>query len=983
MRSAAALLFLVALWPAQSGYALNPKRSITQYTRTVWRQVDGLPQDTISAITQTKDGYLWLGTDEGLARFDGYEFHVFNQRKGDLPSNSIAALAAGQDGSLWIGTPNGLVRYQDKKFKHYSTMDGLPDNSITKTVVDHSGVVWVVAGAFLSQLEGGKFTNYAPGQDIPLAAVRGIFEDQSSVIWAVGYSGLARLKDGKFESVIGPSIMGSDVVTSVAADAHGNLWFGGSRGLRRRTPRGEVRVYDKRDGLPDAFIRSLWLDRDGNLWVGTNGGLSRLENDRFVALAKDGQPGQDWVRVIYEDREGNLWVGTNFGLNRFRDDLFTIYSRSEGMPSDAPTTVYQDRAGRIWIGFHDAGLAVMDGDDIRNYTTRNGLASNEIFSIREDNAGNLMVATREGLSRLQNGRFTNLSFKDPLGRHRVFDALEDRQGRLWLGVSGGLFEIRNNQAHTVIPGGPLLNGAIVVLYESRDGSLWGGTYGNGLWRLKDGHSQLFTTAHGLSSNQIRSLSEDNDGNLWIGTFGGGLNALVDGRFRHFNSQNGLLSDNVSHVEDDRNGSLWLSTTQGISKVRIHELRDFASGKTGSFSAVHFGVEDGLRSPQCAPGYPTSSGGTRSRDGRLWFPTSSGLAVLDPNTPKPKAMAPPVHLVDLIVNNNPLDFSRPAEVSPGEGQAQIRYTGIHLRAPEQLRFSYMLEGLDRDWVEAANTRVVNYNSLRPGNYRFVVRAGTASGPPTVTSYSFVLLPHFYETIWFGCLVVAAAAVGVVLAYRGRLRQMRGRFALVLQERARMARELHDTLAQGFVGISSQLDAVAMIMPDNAGPVHQHLEVARRMARHSLTEARRAVMDLRTSALDGRDLPDALNAEIKLWTTGSQLHLHVNVDGEFQNLPAQVEQNLLRIAQEAVSNVLKHANACNLWIYLTRQTGSIDLRVKDDGSGFVPPDGFAPQDGHFGLIGMRERAKCLRGELHITSRPGQGTTVEVSVPSYGRR
>lgn len=971
---------LVALTLAGPALALNPSRAISQYSRTVWTQEHGLPQDTVRAIAQTKDGYLWLGTDEGLAQFDGYDFVVFNKENGALPSNSVAALWAAQDGSLWIGTLGGLTRYRDGKFTTFTKNDGLSDTSINSITEDRSGAIWVVAGIFVNKYRDGKFTNYSPVEGMPIQALRTVYCGPDGSIYVAGFGGVVRLEGDRFVSVLGPL---GDIVVFLLQDRHRNLWVGGSFGLLMRSPDGKLRRYSVDDGLPDNYVRAVREDRDGNLWAATDGGLARLQNGRFVSAPLSSSHQREWVRCIFEDTEGNLWVGMSNGLNRLRDDLFSMYGESEGLPSDEPTTVYQDHSGRIWVGFHDRGLVQLaDGKPERIYTQKDGLPSNEIFSIRESREGDLLIAARGGPSRLHDGHFVNPVMNDPLNRRIAFDYLEDRSGRLWVASPAGVSELDRGRQRGVIPGGSQLNNDAVVLCETRDGSLWAGTYGEGLWRLeqKDGRDQLrlFTTADGLSSNQIRSLVEGTDGTLWIGTFGGGLDALRNGRFYHITVRDGLLSDNVSHIEDDGEGSLWLSTTRGICRIRKQEIWDFVNGKISKVQPVNYGVADGLRSAQCAPGYPTSRGGTRSGDGRLWFPTSRGLAVLDPTDHPPGAAAPRVHLLEVTVDGHPISTADSAKIAPGGGRMQFRYTGIYLSAPESVRYSYRLEGLDGEWVSSVSRRITNYNSLPHGRYRFTVRASIPNGPPSETSFAFELLPHFYETGWFRYFCAVLAAAGIWGLYNLRLRQIRERFSLVLEERGRLAREIHDTLAQGFVGISSQLDAVALTLNGRVDVARRHLELARKMVRHSLTEARRSVMDLRASALEGHDLPSALSEAANQWTAGSTVQIKVDVEGESRPLPEETEQHLLRIAQEAVTNAVKHAHASQVRIHLEMAGRSLSLRVADNGQGFEQDEAFSEVGGHFGLLGMRERAERLGGELHLHSEPGQGTEVAVTVP-----
>jgi len=961
---------------APGGWALDPQRSLTQYSRTVWTQADGLPQDTVRAITQTADGYLWLGTEEGLARFDGYEFTTFDKRDGDLPSNYITALAATSDGGLWIGTGAGLTEYRDKRFRTFTTRDGLPDDAIVGLYADHGGALWIVAGKWLSRFENGRFTNYAPDQrQLPVTAARAVVEDRRHQLWVGGMNGVGRFSAQGFTLAIGEAQLAGRFVTCLAAGADGTVWIGSSGGVLALTPEGVVRSYRTSEGLPDPMVRALWCDRSGFIWAGTNRGVARFNGHRFtVALAETGLVS---VRSIAGDREGNLWVGDNSGLSRLRDEVFTVYGRSEGWPSVNPTTAFQDRAGRVWVGFHESGLMLAAGAEQRVYTPRDGLPDNQIYSIRETRTGDLLIGTRNGLAVMHGDSFRVYRPEDRMHRFNVYDALEDNAGRIWLATPAGLERSDGGRFAIIQPGEPVPNALMVTLCVGQDGAVWAGTSGKGLWRVRGEERRLFTGADGLSNDSVRSIYQDPEGTLWIGTNGGGLNSFRDGRFVRYTEKDGLLSDNVVKIIDDGT-SFWLATTRGICRVPKSQLREFAAGQRKTLEPMNYGAADGLRSTQCAPEYPASAGGVRLRDTTIWFPTANGMAVYDPRAVPHTRIAPVVHVVEMTAGGTPVDLSRPARLAPGADRLQVRYTALHLSAPERVEYWYKLEGLDRDWWRAGSRRLCNYNSLPHGSYRFVVRALVPGAPPADASYAFVLLPHYYETAWFRILAVVLLGGLVWLGFRMRVRQIGSRFALVLEERARLAREIHDTLAQGFVGISSQLDAVAMSMPENGSPARQYLEMARRMARHSLTEARRSMMDLRASVLEDRDLAAALEAGARVWTAGQPVEVSVEAIGDRQPLPQEMEQQLLRIAQEAVANIVKHANASRIGIKLERESKSLRLRIVDNGRGFEERDAFATHGGHFGLIGMRERAERLGGELRLASQPGQGTEVEVSVP-----
>jgi len=960
-----------------STYALDARKALTQYSRTVWTQQQGLPQDTIRAITQTADGYLWLGTDEGLARFDGYEFVVFNRDHDNLPSNSITALAASRDGSLWIGTPNGLAQYRDNRFRSFTQKDGLPDNSIGFLFVDHAGTLWIVAGGNLSRLDGARFTNFQPERDIPMRAARAVTEDAAHTLLVAGNSAVAKLENGKFVSVFEPSTLVTDFPAGMQVDHHGNLWILGVRGLIQGLPDDTIRRYGAREGLSDSFgLHAIWEDHDRNLWVGTDNGVARLEGGRFETWnGSQGGP-RDSVLCIFEDREGNIWMGSNNGLTRFREDAFTVYGKDEGLPSDEPNAIFEDHAGTIWFGFLDRGLVPFTGRKPPVPGAGSTLPQDRVYSIRETKAGELLVSARDGLARLKDGHLRKFVPPDPQGRKRVYDALEGADGRIWLALPSGLGELQGDHFRTVIASGPvMLDSSFVTLESGQDGSVWAGTIRKGLWHVSATGNRLYTTADGLGSDQIRSLYRDRDGTLWIGTFGGGLSALSGGKFVTYTAKDGLLSDNISKVTDDGE-SLWLSTTRGICRVSKQQLRDFAEHRIKALQPVNYGVADGLRSAQSSP--EIGLGGGRHSDGSLWFATTRGAAVYEPGVPARTQPALTVGLTEMSADGRPMDWAGSPQIPPGNGRLEIRYSAIHLSAPEQIQYSYKLAELDSDWVQADGRRAVNYTSLGHGHYRFQVRAQLPGGPASEAAYEFDVLPHFYETGWFRMLGIALLAAIVWLGYQFRVRQVHSRYALLVEERARLAREVHDTLAQGFVGIASQLDVVEMSLPKDADPARGYLDLARRMARHSLTEARRSVMDLRAAALDDQDLGTALDSGARLWTEGSGIGVEVEVTGETSKLPEQTAHHVLRIAQEAVTNVIKHARASKITVKLHIEPRSLNLQVQDNGCGFERDDIFASTNGHFGLMGMQERAERLGGKLRLKSEAGKGSLVEVEVP-----
>jgi signal transduction histidine kinase/ligand-binding sensor domain-containing protein len=981
LRVCTLLVLLGTVYPA---IALDPHKALTQYSSSVWTQQQGLPQDTIRSITQTSDGYLWLGTDEGLARFDGYQFTIFNRDNGDLPSNSVTALAAGHDGSLWIGSRSGVTRYYEHRFRTYTRKDGLADDLVSALLVDHAGVLWIVAGGNLSRFDGSTFRNFMRERDVPMNSIRAVTEDRDHNIYVSGNSSVVKLVGGKFLNVFEPSALRADFPQALQVDRNGVLWVVGIRGLIERLPNGAIKRYGAREGLSDSFgLNTVAQDRDGTIWVGTNRGIARLEGAQFRARQAPDEPSA--VRCIFEDREGNLWIGSNNGLTRFRDDTLIAYGKSEGLPGDEPSAAYQDHNGKIWAGFDDGVVTLTGGEQMLPAPVR-GMPTVLARQFRETGNGELLIAAREGLVRFRNGHATTFVAPDPQNRKTVFDALEDSDGTIWLALPNGLGELRGDKFRTIIPAGPLfLENSFNTLAKGSDGSIWVGTLSNGLWRYKDGQKRLYTTADGLGSDQIRSLHQDAGNTLWIGTVDGGLNAFRDGKFVKFTARDGLPSDNIRGVTEDGE-TLWLSTTRGISRISKSQLRDFAEHRITTLHPVTYGITDGLRSPLVIDGQ-------RHADGSLWFLTGRGIAVYNPHAQETLNLPPMIHLVDMsmdgrrfevaaknaaLKNAAAADGANAPLLPPGSGRLQIRFTAIHLRAPDRVRYYYRLSGLDSDWVHADGLRAVNYDSLRHGHYRFRIKADLPGGPSSESSFEFDLLPHYYQTGWFRLLVALALAAMIWLAYKLRDRQVRLQFAIVLEERARLAREVHDTLAQGFVGIASQLDVVEMSMPPDAGAARGALELARRMARHSLTEARRSVMDLRAAALEDQDLAVALESGVRLWAANSGIDVKVEASGEAGALPEEVAHHVFRIAQEAVANAVNHADPNQITLTLRINSRQLNLQIVDDGCGFEPEDVFTSRNGNFGLIGMRERAERLDGHLRLESHPSNGTCVDVTVP-----
>ena len=972
------LLLLPLLW---SGWtlALDPLKNVSEFSHEVWTTEHGLPQNTVHSITQTRDGFIWIATEEGLARFDGLGFTVFDkQNTVELRSNDIHALLEDAQGRLWIGTAGGLVQLQEGKFRPFSDPGRLPSNNVQSVYEDRTGNLWIATSAGLSRLKDGSVTTFTSQQGLRSDSVQAVFEDQQGVLWVGTTRGLSKFSNGAFVNDALPESLSNASVGAITQDQHGRLWFGTPAGLICFDG-SRFRTYRTTDGLPNDRIISLATDKKGGLWIGTAGGLAGFRDNQFNVFSGEALS-TSVILSIFEDREGSLWIGMESGgLNLVKDKKFMTYTAKDGLGSDLVKSIYEDRNGGLWIGTNGGGLSLFKDGRFSTYTTKDGLSSNVVLALYGDDEGNIWIGTPDGLNRFKQGRFTTYTFAEGLSNDFVRSIYADHNGNLWIGTRGGLNRFKDGVFKIYTTSDGLANDFVGTIYEDED-ALWIGTLG-GLSRLKDEKFTTYTTKDGLSSDVVISLYEDRERTLWIGTNGGGLNRFKDGKFTTYTTRDGLADDVIYRILEDRQGNLWLSANKGIFRLNKKELDDFADKNAGSLRPVAYGTADGMLTRECSGGGHPSA--WRSRDGRLWFSTIKGVAMIDPERIAINKEPPAVAIEQVRVDDQLIDPARRIELSPGKTRFEFFYAGLSFIAPEKVQFKYKLEGFDKDWVEGGTRRIAYYTNLPPGSYQFRVIACNNDGVwnETGTAFELYLKPYFYQTYWFYAVCALGVALFIWQLYRYRLRQMEAQFTAVLAERNRLAREIHDNLAQELLGISMQLEVVARTMPRSAEVAKSHLDRVRMLVRHGIAEARRYVWDLRSQAFENKDLPAALADTARRLTSESTVSAQVQVSGTFRPLTQLVESNLLRIGQEAINNAVRHARAQMILVRLDFDSGCVRLSVRDDGCGF---DNQTPGNGdsaHFGLIGMRERAEQIGGELQILRGPDQGTEVVVDVPISG--
>ena len=971
-----AFFIVIVLFFANAVRALDPNKSVTEFGNQVWLTETGLPQNTVQSIAQTRDGYLWIGTQEGLAKFNGSGFVVFDRENTpQLKSNDIRSLLEDRNGNLWISTSYGLLKLEGGSFTSITITEGLPDNSTGPLLEDRDGTIWIATASGLARYDGNSFRAISI-EEIKGADIQAIFQDHNGVIWLGTANGVISLKEGSVVQSKATEALTGFSVNDIAEDQAGRIWYGTDKGLVSLDLDKPVTLTIT-NGLPDDHINHLTFDKSGALWIATSGGLARLtflDNQPKIAVVQE--LSSNLILYVFEDREGSIWVGTESGgLNVLRDKKFTTLTTKQGLSSDIIKAVYQDVNGAVWIGTNGGGVNVLQGDKVKSFTTKDGLSSNVVLSLYGDKKGTIWVGTPDGLNRFEGGRFTTLTVADGLSSDLVRSIFVDQNDVVWVGTRNGLNRIKDGQFTTFTTRDGLANDFIGTISETSDGVLWIGTRA-GLSELKDGKFVSFTTKDGLSNDVVTSLHEDIDHNLWIGTNGGGLNRLRNGRFVSFSTRNGLTDNVIYRILEDGQRHLWLSSPKGIFKLSLKELNDFAEGAVQYLNPTSYGTSDGMLTRECSGGgYPA---GWKGSDGRLWFPTVKGVSMIDPNNTQFNTRVPPVVIEQIRVDDRPVTSLADLQLSPSTTRLEFHYAALSFVAPDKVRFKYKLEGFDRDWIDAGTKRSASYTNLKPGKYTFHVIASNNDGVWNLegASAQFYWRPHFYQSYWFYALLLMLLALLVWQIYRLRVRRIQKQFDAVLAERTRIAREIHDNLAQEMLGISVQLEVVARTMPAGAEAAQTHLDRVRMLVRHGIAEARRYVWDLRSQALDKADLPTALTDTAKRLTADSPVETQIEVSGAFRPLPASIEDNLLRICQEAINNAVAHANPKQVKVQLSFDIQRVQLSVRDNGTGFDVSAG--EKNGHFGLLGMRERAERIGGTLNILSSPGSGTEVVVEVP-----
>lgn len=973
-------LFLTA-FPLQSAIALDPSKALAQYVHSSWRTSDGLPQSSVMKVLETKDGYLWIGTQAGLARFDGVRFTIFDHSNTPaLEDDWICDLAEDGEGTLWIGTSHGgVTTYRDGRFSH---LDSVAARGALTLAVTIDGSIWLGGYGGMTHVKNGKvIRTYTVADGLSGDPVARVLGDRNGSLWVATPGGLDQLTGDKFVAYTSrDGLPGNDVI-DMGLDAKDTLWVKTQNAELTRRMDGHFQPW-KIPGIAGAGIHDILEDRDGNLWIASlTAGLFKISGQQVTRFStKDGLSSNEIIS-LYEDRAGNIWVGTNEGgLDRFQNGSFTSYSRENGLAGDRTYSVMEDHAGDIWVTT-PAGLNQLHGDRFRVFTTADGLPSNDVWALAEDHQQNLLIGTaRDGMAKIADGHVVpGLVARDGIPDYLLTAIFEDHKRALWISTrGGGLVRRADGQVTVYSRDTGLLSNFIYALTEDDKGTLWIAT-SDGLNSITDGHIKSYAGDPLLAHAWIVVLHIDAKHVLWIGTVGRGLFRLEHGRITRYTTRQGLLNDTVNSIQDDAAGNLWIGSDKGIYRLTAHELDAVAAGTGTMMQPLVFGEADGMKSSETNAGTQPSS--WRAHDGRLWFPTPRGLVVVDPARISLSDQPRPAMVEQLLADELDTNLAAPVRLAPGTRRLEIHYTAPNLSTPKRTRFRYRLDGFDEQWVAGSVQRVAQYTNLSPGRYTFHVSASDDSGHwgSHEGILHFELLPQFYQTWWFRLLEGVAAMLVLLGFYRLRVNWLHAR-AAVLEERHRMAGEIHDSLAQGFSGIIFQTEAALLRMKRTHSTTVGHVESARDLARSSLQEARSSIWNLSPPAVDQKSLLESLSVTARQLTGGRVDELDIHSSGNAWIMQPEAQHHMVLIVQEALSNAIQHGSPSRISIKLDYKPDSLLVQVVDDGTGIHSNSSEQPGRG-FGLKNMRHRSKCLGAKLEVASEGGRGTRVSLYVPRLG--
>lgn len=951
-----------------------------RYRFDSWTTDNGLPQISVNSIYQTRDGFLWFSTFGGLVRYDGLRFQVFNT--GNTPglrSGRFVQIIEDSSATLWVTTEaQGVTRYKDAQFSSYTIEDGLPSNQIDLMTTDADGGILFRSGVKWVRWKDNAFqTAEAPPDQ---SMINYLCRSPNTGVWYREGEHVRKRENGVDVFDIDPGFP----VRRAFEDSRGRLWMSTDDDQLYILENGVITKATAVEGYGNWGFWMAFEDRDHRIWFGlrNNRGIAILDHDKFTEYtAKDGLI-NNGVQNIYQDREGTMWIGTAGGLSRITEQVITPYSTDDGLAANNVYPIYEDHTGRILIGSW-FGLTIYENGRFQDVTKQFGLENEQVTSLAGDPDGTIWVGTwGAGVRRIRNGVVTVIP-KEDLGGSQARAIFRDRSGTLWFGTADGLISLRNGVYTKFTSRDGLSDNVISTIFEDSIGRLWLGT-NSGVSKLENGVFTAYKETDGIERNIVRSFYEDASGTLWIGMYDSGLYRLRDGKFTHYLSKDGLYDNGVFRIIEDGAANFWISCNLGIYRVKKEELNDFAEGRTSAVSSIPYNRRDGMLNSECNGGGQPA--GILARDGRIWFPTQKGVAVISPSTVPFNPQPPPVVIESLVIDASPVAIQPLIKLEPGQSNLELHYSGLSFINPELVKFKYKLIGLDDDWTDAGTRRTAYYPHLPAGDYTFTVLAANRDGVwnQQGASIKIRVLPAFWQTWWFLSFIVVAIALLIYAIYRYRIGQLKSAhaakeaFAHQLiesqeNERRRIAAELHDSLGQSLVLIKNwALLGIKAVGENDSSKAN--LDEISTTASQAINDVREIAYNLGPYQLERLGLNMTIKEMVQKVADSSSIALTASL-GDIDNcIDRKSEISLFRILQEAISNILKHSGATTAHLEIVRGDGVVSLVIRDNGKGF---DTQAPANG-FGLLGMAERVGFMNGELTINSGKGKGTQIEVIVP-----
>ncbi len=983
---------LAVFRPADGTWHIAPREkpsrgnAMRQYSSRRWQTQDGLPHNAVSEALQSRDGYLWLGTPQGLVRFDGAHFVVFSpQNTPALKGKIVRSLCQTSDNTLWIGTEDGGLSFL--KDGQFSLAPLAEDKSIKAALESSDGSLWIGTTNGLGHFKNGQSTWFTKTNGLPNNIVLALCEDHSSNVWIGANSGLVRFKDNAFERYNDPWGFLTNSVRALFCDHENNLWIGLGGGGLARLSHGEFKAFKAPEGPADGFITAILEDSRRELWVGTMGGLFRRVGERFVMeLNHEGVP-YDAVFRLYEDKEGSVWLGTKEGLSQLRFKPFEAYTKQQGLPHNNVTSVCEGDDGTVWTTTWGGGASEFKNGEIISYNRANSPLYDLLLSVCPTRDGSVWFGGDHdgGLFRFKEGTFTHYGNEQGIVDPAVRVIHEDRQGQLWIGTSGALYLMRDGKCHRFTATDGPAGKTIRAIFEDHQDNLWIGT-SEGLTRHSNGKFFNFSMKDGLSTNQVLAIYEDREHNLWIGTDGGGLNRFKDGKFTAYTTAHGLFNDSVSEILEDDHGYLWMSCFSGVFRVKKKDLDDFDRGKIQTIGCASYGRTDGMSSAQCNG--VSKPAGWKGKDGRLWFPTTRGVVVVDPNSITENNTPPPIVVENIIADKKDWKPSRGSTnviISPGKGDLEFHYTALSFRVPEMNRFKYKLEGVDSEWVDAGTRRVAYYNNISPHAYTFRVIGCNNDGTwnQTGASISFVLLPHFWQAKWFMGLIALTAA-GIVAGSVRYLtwKKVQKQFLRLEQqqaienERTRIAQDMHDDLGARL----TEILLLSNVPATNGSAQNEDTIRARKVAGAAAELVRNLdgivwAVNPKNDSLESLTLYLCEYVQRFLGPTSILCSWDIAADLPAADLSSEVRHNVFLVFKEALNNIVKHSGASQVQLRLRVEKCYLLLSIEDNGKGFLPE---GESESGNGLINMQERMQKIGGNFELQSGLGKGTRIALRAP-----